>query len=108
MNTQNIVAKLAAGQKLTAEEIAHLQAATAPKAARITLKVSAKGAVSVYGLGRFPVTLYAQQWDKLLGMADDIRAFCTEHKAELSQGKPEAPAQAPSAEARQPVGSLGK
>jgi hypothetical protein len=41
----------------------------------ISLKVSEKGGLSVYGLGRFPVTLYKEQWGKLLDMADDIRAF---------------------------------
>lgn len=41
----------------------------------LSLKVSQKGAVSVYGLGRFPVTLYKEQWERLLDMADDIRAF---------------------------------
>jgi len=49
----------------------------------ISLKVSEKGGVSVYGLGRFPVTLYKEQWQKLLDMADDIRAFIVEHEAEL-------------------------
>jgi hypothetical protein len=39
------------------------------------LKVSEKGGLSVYGLGRFPVTLYREQWEKLLGMADQIREF---------------------------------
>jgi hypothetical protein len=39
------------------------------------LKVSEKGALSVYGLGRFPVTLYREQWEKLLAMADEIRRF---------------------------------
>lgn len=48
-----------------------------------SLKVSEKGGVSVYGLGRFPVTLYKEQWAKLLGMADEIRAFIKEHEAEL-------------------------
>jgi len=53
-----------------------------------TLKVSEKGGVSVYGLGRFPVTLYKEQWQKLLDMADDIRTFITEHEAELkTKGK---------------------
>jgi hypothetical protein len=52
------------------------------------LKVSEKGGVSVYGLGRFPVTLYKEQWAKLLGMADEIRAFIQEHDAEL-KAKPE-------------------
>ncbi len=49
----------------------------------MTLKVSEKGGVSVYGLGRFLVTLYKEQWQKLLDMANDIRAFITEHEAEL-------------------------
>ena len=41
----------------------------------MSLKVSEKGALSVYGLGRFPVTLYREQWEKLLGMTDEIRRF---------------------------------
>jgi hypothetical protein len=49
----------------------------------VTLKVSEKGGVSVYGLGRFPVTLYKEQWTKLLAMADEIRTFIKEHDAEL-------------------------
>jgi hypothetical protein len=53
-----------------------------------SLKVSEKGGVSVYGLGRFPVTLYKEQWAKLLAMADDIKAFIKEHDAELKT-KPE-------------------
>ena len=47
------------------------------------LKVSEKGGVSVYGLGRFPVTLYKEQWIKLLGMADEIRAFIKDNDARL-------------------------
>jgi hypothetical protein len=43
------------------------------------LKVSEKGGVSVYGLGRFPVTLYKEQWEKLLGMADQIRQFISQN-----------------------------
>jgi hypothetical protein len=46
---------------------------------RLNLKVSAKGALSVYGLGRFPVTLYKEQWQRLLAMADDIRTFLQEN-----------------------------
>jgi len=49
----------------------------------ITLKVSEKGGVSVYGLGRFPVTLYKEQWTKLLDMADEIRAFIRDNDASL-------------------------
>jgi hypothetical protein len=48
-----------------------------------SIKVSEKGAVSVYGLGRFPVTLYKEQWLKLLSMADDIKTFIAENEARL-------------------------
>jgi hypothetical protein len=54
----------------------------------VSLKVSEKGGLSVYGLGRFPVTLYKEQWTRLLDMADDIRAFLKEHDAKL-KGKGE-------------------
>lgn len=49
----------------------------------ISLKVSEKGAVSVYGMGRFPVTLYKEQWIKLLDMADDLRRFIAENDSKL-------------------------
>ena len=68
-------------------ELERLRAENAALKARATkgvsLKVSEKGAVSVYGLGRFLVTLYKEQWAKLLNMADDIRAFIAEHETEL-------------------------
>jgi hypothetical protein len=50
----------------------------------LSLKVSAKGAVSVYGMGRFPLTLYSGQWLKLFSMVEAIQAFIEEHKAELA------------------------
>ena len=50
-----------------------------------SMKVSEKGAVSVYGLGRFPVTLYQEQWLKLLDLADDIRAFIRENEGSLKK-----------------------
>ena len=49
----------------------------------VSLKVSEKGGLSVYGLGRFPVTLYKEQWTKLLDMSDEIRSFIKTHDAEL-------------------------
>jgi hypothetical protein len=49
----------------------------------VSLKVSEKGGVSVYGLGRFPVTLYKEQWARLLDMADDIRTFIRENDGKL-------------------------
>jgi hypothetical protein len=48
-----------------------------------SIRVSQKGALSVYGLGRFPVTLYKEQWLKLLGMADDIKQFIAENEDKL-------------------------
>jgi hypothetical protein len=51
----------------------------------IRLKVSEKGAVSVYGMGHFPVTLYKEQWLKLLDMSDDIRAFITANETQLKE-----------------------
>ena len=56
----------------------------------VSLKVSEKGGLSVYGLGRFPVTLYKEQWGKLLEMADEIRGFIREHEAELKAKAPRA------------------
>jgi hypothetical protein len=51
----------------------------------VTFRVSEKGAVSVYGLGRFPVTLYQEQWDKLLAATDDLRAFIDANRARLKK-----------------------
>ncbi len=49
----------------------------------LSYKVSQKGGVSVYGLGRFPVTLYKEQWTRLLEMSDEIRDFIRDHESEL-------------------------
>ncbi len=52
-------------------------------AAGLRMKVSEKGALSIYGMGRFPVILYKEQWLKLLDMADDIRGFINANEAQL-------------------------
>ena len=74
------------------KELERLRAENAALKARggrgVSLKVSEKGGVSVYGLGRFPVTLYKEQWTRLLDMADDIRAFLAEHDTELKAKEP--------------------
>lgn len=62
-------------------QIAAMRVATERK---ITLKVTDKGGVSMYGLGRFPVTLYASQWDKLIANIDAVRAFVDTNRALLS------------------------
>jgi hypothetical protein len=77
---KNVVSKIVA---MTEEELkaeverlrAENEALKSPARGQLSLKVSEKGAVSVYGLGRFPVTLYKEQWAKLLGMADQIKEF---------------------------------
>ncbi len=50
---------------------------------RVYLKVSEKGGASLYGLGRFPITLYQEQWLRILDMADEIRTFLQENRASL-------------------------
>jgi hypothetical protein len=70
-------------------EIARLRAendamrAAKAKAGTLAVRVSAKGAVSIYGLGRFPVTLYQEQWSRLLAHGDEIKGFIKAHSAEL-------------------------
>lgn len=61
-----------------------------------TIKISEKGCVSVYGMGRFPVSLYRSKWIKLLGMTDQINAFLEQNKAQLDtvEGQFEAQKQA--------------
>lgn len=55
----------------------------ASKERGITLKVSEKGGVSLYGLGRFPITLYQEQWLRILDMSEEIRGFIKENRAAL-------------------------
>ena len=66
-------------ERLQAENAALKKGATSG----IRMKVSEKGAVSVYGMGRFPVTLYKEQWLKLLDMSADIRSFIAANEAQL-------------------------
>lgn len=76
-NAEDLKAEL---ERLKAENAALKKA---PARGVLSLKVSEKGAVSVYGLGRFPVTLYKEQWLKLLGMTDEIRNFIKENDSRL-------------------------
>jgi hypothetical protein len=59
------------------------QVETRKKSGTIEFRVGEKGGVSVYGLGRFPVTLYYEQWNRLLGAAEDLKAFMEENKSKL-------------------------
>ena len=60
----------------------------ARKAPSMGIKVSAKGAVSVYGLGRWPVTLYKAQWEKLLAKSDEIKSFIKANESSLAVKEP--------------------
>ena len=68
-------------ERLRAENEALKQ--TTKRTGAVSMKVSEKGALSVYGLGRFPVTLYAEQWTRLLALSDDIKAFIEANKGNL-------------------------
>jgi hypothetical protein len=71
--------------KLSREQLEAMVASMAAKSERkLSLKVSEKGAVSLYGMGRFPVTLYGSQWERLLDHADEVRAFLAANAALLS------------------------
>ncbi len=78
----NLTQENEAQAKRIAELEAQLAAANKPKA--LTMKVSEKGAISLYGLGRFPITLYSGQMTRLLDHAVAIRAFMVANKALLA------------------------
>ncbi len=85
MTKEEILAELAAG-KLTGDELdKFLSAHEAPQRGSLYCKVSPKGAMSLYGLQRMPVTLYVEQWERLLDIADEIRAFLKQHDGELKR-----------------------
>ena len=75
-NTEDMKAEL---ERLRAEN----QALKKTGSKGLSLRVSEKGGLSVYGLGRFPVTLYKEQWNKLLDMTDEIRAFIQANESSL-------------------------
>ena len=79
MSVENSQDELA---RLRAENEALKKHQTA-KRAELWLKVSEKGGLSVYGLGRFPVTLYVEQWERLLGFTDEIKQFIEENRNKL-------------------------
>ena len=73
MSEEDLKAEL---ERLRAENEALKQG---PKRGALSLKISEKGGLSIYGLGRFPVTLYKEQWLKLLGISDEIKAYIEEN-----------------------------
>jgi hypothetical protein len=84
VNKDEVLAKVAAGE-ITVEEASKLLVSEAPKRGTLYCKVSAKGAVSIYGLQRMPVTLYVEQWERLLNFGDEVRSFLKEHDSELKR-----------------------
>jgi hypothetical protein len=84
MNSQEILKKVAAGE-LSVEEAGALMEQSQPKRGTLYCKVSEKGAVSVYGLQRMPVTLYMEQWGRLLDFGDEIRTFIKDNESKLKR-----------------------
>ncbi|MCE5267659.1 MAG: hypothetical protein LLG00_07220 [Planctomycetaceae bacterium] len=85
MTKAEILAQLAA-QQITVDEAAkQLAELETPQRGSLYCKVSPKGAMSLYGLQRMPVTLYIEQWERLLGYGNEIQAFLKEHDSELKR-----------------------
>ena len=72
-------------KKQVAELKAQLESERSKSAKSLSLKVSQKGGVSLYGIRRFPITFYKEEWETVLGMEAEIRAFLTEHDSELKK-----------------------
>jgi hypothetical protein len=88
MNREEILAKLASGELTVEDADRMLKEAETSKRGSLYCKVSQKGAVSVYGLQRMPVTLYVEQWERLLDYGDEIRQFIQEHESEVKRKQP--------------------
>jgi hypothetical protein len=86
---EEILAQLAAGTLDVQQASRLLAELDEPKRGSLYCKVSPKGAISLYALQRMPVTLYVEQWERLLSFADEIRKFMTEHDAELKRKQPQ-------------------
>lgn len=84
MKKEEILAKLASGD-LNVDEASKMLAEVEQKRGGLSCRVSQKGALSVYGLQRMPVTLYVEQWERLLDFADEVRQFAKDHDGELKR-----------------------
>jgi hypothetical protein len=84
MNKEEILTKLQAGELSVEEATKMLADADAPKRG-LYCKVSEKGAVSVYGLQRMPVTLYMEQWQRLIEFAPEVQKFIQENESKLKR-----------------------
>ncbi len=85
MKKEEILAKLAA-KELTVEEAGKLlDELERPQRGQLYCKVSEKGAVSVYGLQRMPVTLYMEQWERLIGFGAEVQQFIKDNESKLKR-----------------------
>ena len=84
MTNEEILQKVA-NKEMTIEEAAKHLKTTAPPRGTLYCKVSEKGGMSVYGLQRMPVTLYVEQWERLLAFSDDIKSFLAENAGKLKR-----------------------
>jgi len=84
MKREEILEKVAKGE-IPVQEASKLLEQTETRRGTLYCKVSPKGALSLYGLQRMPVTLYIEQWERLLGFSDELRKFMTEHDSELKR-----------------------
>lgn len=85
MQKEEILAKLASGELKVEDASKMLAELETTRRGSLYCKVSPKGALSLYGLQRMPVTLYVEQWARLLEFSDSIRQFMTEHDSELKR-----------------------
>ena len=85
MTKEEILSKLQAGELSVEQASAQLATLDTPKRGQLYCKVSEKGGVSVYGLQRMPVTLYMEQWDRLLNYGDEIKSFITANSTKLKR-----------------------
>lgn len=84
MTNEEILQKVASGE-ITPDEAAKLIKTTAPPRGTLYCKVSEKGAISIYGLQRMPVTLYVEQWERLLAFGDEIKSFMKDNDSKLKR-----------------------
>ena len=80
-----VLQDMAQAERLVAELQAQVAALRLASRRRTTLKLTDKGGVSMYGLGRFPVTLYASQWERLIEAIPDVQAFLRDNADDLSR-----------------------
>ena len=85
MKREEILEKVARGEIPVEEASKLLEQAEQTRRSSLYCKVSPKQALSLYGLQRMPVTLYVEQWERLLAFSDEIRKFMEEHNAELKR-----------------------